>query len=439
MIQSLFGEHIQTLCGRYCDALQLPECSEFDAVLIHSGSEQHYYGDDRAVPFQAYGHFCNWLPVNKPDQFILAREGKKPRYFQVVPNDFWYDQHIENQSWWADHFDVVRLESVAQLQQHLDDSSIVYLGESGELAKSLGADHESRGADALAFYLDYQRAYKTRYEIECLQKAADLALQAHAAARETFLAGASEYEIHQAYLQSCQALEDETPYTNIVAINDKSAILHYQHKRKQRLPNNGVLLIDAGCRINNYGSDITRTTANAQAHPLFHELLLGMEKLELDLVAAVQPGLSYVEIHQRALKGVAELLSNLSICRSSVDDLMQEQIPQLFMPHGVGHLLGVQVHDVGGHQSNPQGDKRSPPEHSPALRNTRTMEENMVFTIEPGCYFIPMLLEPVRKSSRGDLIDWQLVDELTLWGGIRIEDNVVVTDTGQRNLSRSAQ
>ena len=407
-------------------------------MLIHSGSEQHYFGDDRAVPFQAYGHFCHWLPVNRPDQFLLIRPDSKPVYFQVIPSDFWHDQHIDNESWWADQFEVVQLSSVSELANHLPRSGLAYLGEAPMLAQMLGIDCEGDAVNALRFYLDYQRACKSGYEIEQLQEAAGRALTAHAAAQAVFLEGGSEYEIHQAYLASCLALEDETPYTNIVAINEKSAILHYQQKRRSRLKDNAVLLIDAGCRVNNYGSDITRTTATDAAHPVFHELLAGMEALELQLVAAVKPGLPYPELHSQTLAGIADLLIATGVCSGSADALIEQHIPQLFMPHGVGHLLGVQVHDVGGHQKNSAGEQQAPPLHSPALRNTRIMAENMVFTVEPGCYFIPLLLEPERQGSRAKVFNWELIEQLYPCGGIRIEDNIVVTAQGHRNLSRAA-
>jgi len=109
------------------------------------------------------------------------------------------------------------------------------------------------------------------------------------------------------------------------------------------------------------------------------------------------------------------------------------------MPHGVGHLLGIQVHDAGGRQINPQGDMQAPPADYPALRNTRTVEKNQVFTIEPGLYFIPQLLNPERGNAdgtaRGKLINWKLIDALIPLGGIRIEDNVLVTATGVENLT----
>ena len=160
-----------------------------------------------------------------------------------------------------------------------------------------------------------------------------------------------------------------------------------------------------------------------------------MESIKDALIAMTAPGISYVDIHLRALTGIAELLIRLDICRGDAATLLDQEIVQLFMPHGVGHLLGIQVHDVAGHQQNHDGKISAPPSHSPMLRNTRELAENMVFTIEPGCYFIPLLLEPERSNGRGAQLNWNLIDELYPLGGIRVEDNVRVTADGVENLT----
>ncbi len=438
MNKSTFQEHISTLCTNYGDALRRVEISgvKTDSVLIHSGSEHHYFADDRHVPFQAYGHFHHWLPVNRPDQFILMTPGETPIYFQVLPDDFWYEQSIDNESWWADHVQIIRLNSVEKIKEQLPRSKITYLGPEIDMAESLSIDASLVNPKSLISCLDWHRAIKTEYELEQLREASRVGVQAHAAARDCFLKGGSEYEIHMAFLQSCNILEDESPYTNIVALDEKSAILHYQNKRKQVEGNGHVLLIDAGYRINGYGSDITRTWTKPDAHPLFQSLLSSMESLEKELVATIKPQMPYKEFQEAALGGVARILQEADILQTDSDDLLEQGIPQLFMPHGVGHLLGIQVHDVGGHQKDISGASTPPPEHSPSLRNTRILDEDMVFTIEPGLYFIPLLLEKERDTDKGRCINWSLIDELYPCGGIRIEDNVRVRKEGAENLTR---
>ena len=428
-----YSLHIKQLQTLYTAAIGAVEA---DAILVHSGCEQHYYGDDRGVAFQAFGHFCHWLPVNRPDQFVLFQPGQQPIYYQVIPDDFWHDQSFEIEDWWADEFNIVTLRQVSELPINLPSAVIAYVGESPELAQTLDiADRLINPAD-LTHALDFQRAVKTEYEIAQLRMANKVALKGHDAARQEFMAGGSEYQIHMAYLQACSMLEDDCPYTNIVALDAKAAILHYQHKRRDNADNSQVLLIDAGARVNNYGSDITRTSTRRGVDPLFQQLLDGMVNLDLAIVASVRPGLSYVDFHNQALEGVGRLLLDLDICRGSLSELFEHGIPQLFMPHGVGHLLGVQVHDVGGHQATVKGGTVAPPSHSPMLRTTRTVVEDMVFTIEPGCYFIPMLLNPQRSAEQKHLFNWQLIDQLTPLGGIRIEDNVRVTADGFENLTR---
>tara|TARA_B110000914_G_scaffold52001_1_gene44750 strand:- start:1146 stop:1877 length:732 start_codon:yes stop_codon:yes gene_type:complete len=239
-----------------------------------------------------------------------------------------------------------------------------------------------------------------------------------------------------AFLQATQSLEDECPYANIVALNEKAAILHYQFKRKTIKDQGRVLLIDAGCRVKAYGSDITRTSVSEDVHPKFQSLVIAMEALELALVDEVKPGKTYQSLHESTLSRIAHILVDHKICKGEVADLIELNVPQLFMPHGVGHLLGIQVHDVGGHQSDIDGTILPPPENSPALRNTRVMEADMVFTVEPGLYFIPLILEAERRSDRSKLINWNAVDELYPCGGIRIEDNIRVTSDGAENLTR---
>ena len=161
-----------------------------------------------------------------------------------------------------------------------------------------------------------------------------------------------------------------------------------------------------------------------------------MEYVEQELVNLVKPGVAYPDLHSDAMTKIGKLLLDLSICFGSLEALLQDEIPQLFMPHGVGHLLGVQVHDVGGHLKDMNGSIELPPAHSPFLRNTRVMSENMVFTVEPGCYFIPNLLEAQRNTKKGKLINWKIIEQLYPYGGIRIEDNILVTKDGPENLTR---
>jgi Xaa-Pro dipeptidase len=438
-----YAEHIAHLKSIYEAALS--DCGGFDAVLLHSGSEHVYFGDDQHPPFRANGHFNHWLPVNRPEQMVLVIPGEQPIYFQVIPPDFWYEQHISLPDWVAEQFDLHALggsrevsDQLAALRVHKGAalSRIAFIGENCEFASAIGIANDAQNPSKLVNYLDFHRACKTDYEVASIRKANRLAMAGHTAARHAFEAGASEYEIHMAYLQACEILEEETPYTNIVALDEKAAILHYQNKRRSSGEHSQVLLIDAGCRVNAYCSDITRTSTRAHTLPLFCDLVEAMEALQTHLIKSVRSSIPYPDIHSAAHAGITNILLGSGICNGSREALLAQKVSTLFMPHGIGHLLGIQVHDVGGRMKNREGDTLAPHDDYPSLRTTRMTEVGQVFTIEPGLYFIPVLLNPERGSARGKLINWDLVDTLSPLGGIRIEDNVLVTATGVENLTR---
>jgi len=113
-------------------------------------------------------------------------------------------------------------------------------------------------------------------------------------------------------------------------------------------------------------------------------------------------------------------------------------VTSVFFPHGIGHLLGLQVHDVGGVMGDEQGHERQRPEGHPYLRLTRMLEPGVVVTVEPGIYLIDSLLAAAHADSRRAHIDWAVVEELKPFGGVRIEDNVVTTASGPENMTRDA-
>ncbi|MCP5357605.1 MAG: Xaa-Pro dipeptidase [Pseudomonadales bacterium] len=437
-----YAQHISRLCERYAEVLA---DTGFDAVLLHSGSERVYFADDQHPPFKASGHFLHWLPVNRPEQMVLIMPGETPVYFQVIPPDFWYEQHITLEDWVAAAFERIPLQHSRDALPHLqrllstkntDKAHLAFIGENTAFAETLGVAPSACNPTALVNALDYGRAYKSEYEVASIRKANRLALQGHTAARHAFEDGGSEYDIHMAYLQACGMLDDEMPYPTIVGLDEKAAILHYQNKRRSSGADSQVLLIDAGCRVNAYCSDITRTWTRPGTSELFKNLVEAMEALQTGLVARIRPGMPYPDLHRAAHEGITNILLGAGICRGSREALIEHKMSTLFMPHGVGHLLGIQVHDVGGRMKNASGEIQPPPEDYPTLRTTRMIETDQVFTVEPGLYFIPVLLNPERNTARGKLIDWEVVDAMTPLGGIRIEDNVRVTDTGVENLTR---
>jgi Xaa-Pro dipeptidase len=146
----------------------------------------------------------------------------------------------------------------------------------------------------------------------------------------------------------------------------------------------------------------------------------------------------YRELHIGTHKMLAEVLVDAELASGDPDTLLETGVTSAFFPHGLGHLLGIQVHDVGGHQENESGAIIDPPSGHPFLRLTRVLEEDMVLTIEPGMYVIDMLLDNLRGTPAEQHVNWATVDWLRPYGGIRIEDDVRVMADGRENLTRDA-
>ena len=163
-----------------------------------------------------------------------------------------------------------------------------------------------------------------------------------------------------------------------------------------------------------------------------------MDALQLELCALVTPGRDYADIQFAAHRGIGRILSDAGLVRVNAEDAVASGLTAVFYPHGVGHLLGLQVHDVGGHLESERGGIRKPPPGQPHLRLTRRLEADFVVTIEPGLYFIPLLLDAARAQASGRDIAWDAVDALRPFGGIRIEDNVVARHSTPLNLTREA-
>jgi Xaa-Pro dipeptidase len=139
----------------------------------------------------------------------------------------------------------------------------------------------------------------------------------------------------------------------------------------------------------------------------------------------------YEDLHDDCHRLLADVLRECGLGKGSAAELVDRGVTRAFLPHGLGHSLGVVTHDVGMKLRPPRPENKF-------LRNTSTIEVGQVFTIEPGLYFIEPLLKELRGSDRERLVDWTLVGELAPFGGIRIEDNVAVTAGGNRNLTREA-
>ena len=157
------------------------------------------------------------------------------------------------------------------------------------------------------------------------------------------------------------------------------------------------------------------------------------------MCAQVRSGVDYRRIHLDAHLALSRILREHGVLKISPEAAVETGVSGTFFPHGIGHGIGLQVHDVAGFAAADSGDARiDKPEGHSYLRLTRTLAPGMVVTIEPGIYFIDMLLEDLRAGPHADAVDWSRIDAFRPYGGIRIEDDVLCTDGDPLNLTREA-
>ena len=436
---STYRDHLERVTQDLQDALVLAakHGESFGGVILHAGSERLYHRDDQTVPFRPDPHFARIVPAEGSDHLLVVPRGGQASLIQVVPRDYWHEAPRADAHPWVDALPHVVVESVDDAIEGIGERpSYAFVGDDMEVADALGIGERNVESKVFLSALDWSRGPKTTYEIECIREAARIGAAGHAAVREGAMQGLSERELHFAYLQASGLTDPELPYPNIIGWDDHAAVLHYESKDHARPEAGILLLIDAGGKYRNYTSDVTRTYLRPGAPDRFVALLDGMDVLQQELVAAVKPGLSYIDLHHQAHLAIAGLLHDVGVFDVPAAEAFELGLTHPFFPHGLGHHLGLQVHDVGGRQLDAIGTALDPPPEHPFLRTTRTLEVGHVVTIEPGVYFIPMLLDPLRAEPAGRHVDWKMVDEWIGLGGIRIEDDVLVTEDGVEDLTR---
>ena len=433
-LESSFGPYLATVAARTTRAL---EASGYSALLVHSGALLTVFEDDRTYPFEAHAPFKVWAPLGDvPDCFVYFEPSRTPVLLFHRPADFWYKPANVPQAYWTRHFEIHPVADRAAARKHLphDLGRVAYIGDEFPSLPSWGVG--AVNPRNLMRHLDFGRAVKTPYELACMREASRLGVLGHRAAASAFTEGASEFEIALAFMKGCGLREQELPYNPIIALNEGGAVLHYQVLEKQAPPERHSLLIDAGAEFGGYASDITRTHALREGD--FATLIHGMDELQQTLCAGLRAGVDWRDVHLRAHALTGKLLREADITNCDAEEAVATGVTSVFLPHGIGHLLGLEVHDAGGFMESPEGGDLPRPDGHPFLRLTRVLQKGFVVTVEPGIYFIDQLLDAARADARASKINWSRVASLRKYGGIRIEDNVAITDTGCENLTRAA-
>ncbi len=431
-MDDLYLYHLQTLTQRTDRSLA---AMGFDALVIQAGNPPTQFLDDQDYPYKVNPHFKAWVPVvDNPGCYVVYRPGDRPRLLFNQPDDYWHKPASLPEEPWTQAWDLTVIADPSKASAHWANlGRVAFIGPGG----FDGADAGSVNHAELLARLHYDRAVKTEYELECLRRATALAALGHLAALSAFRSGASEYLAHMRYLEACAQREEEMPYNSIVAYNENAAVLHYQNLARRPPAVLRSLLIDAGAQYRGYAADVTRTHAGSPGR--FADLVEATNRAQLALCDEIVAGKDYREVHLTAHRILGDVLHETGVTTVTGDAALERGVTSVFFPHGIGHLLGLQVHDVGGVMGDGSGREVERPAGHPYLRLTRMLEPGVVVTVEPGIYFIESLLKAARAdSARASLIDWEVVDELRPFGGVRIEDNVVTTAAKPENITRDA-
>jgi Xaa-Pro aminopeptidase len=284
------------------------------------------------------------------------------------------------------------------------------------------------------------RSIKDEYEISEIEKAVDIAYDMHVTAMKMAMPGMIEREIAGTIEGISLAKGGPVSFPIILSINGQTLHNHYHGNT---LVEGRMMVTDAGAETTmHYASDITRTVpVGGKFNQRQKEIYQVVLDANVKSIEAIRPGITYKSIHLLAAKTVASGLKKLGLMKGDVDEAVSQGAHALFFPHGLGHMMGLDVHDIEGLGENNVGYdneiKRSGQFGLAFLRLAKKLQPGFVLTVEPGIYFIPELIDQWEaKKKFEEFINYDKISDYMDIGGIRIEDDVLVTDSGYRVLGK---
>ncbi|WOL09087.1 xaa-Pro dipeptidase isoform X1 [Canna indica] len=425
-------------------------------VVLQGGEEKTRYCTDHAELFRQESYFAYLFGVREPGFFgaIDVASGKSFLFAPRLPADYavWLGE-IKPLSFFKERYMVDKVFFVDELVSVLHGNS----DESGKpllfLLYGLNTDSNNFSKPAVIeemekFDTDLNtlhpiltecRVIKSKMELNLIQYANDVSSEAHIEVMRQISAGMKEYQLesifqHHVYMYGgCR----HCSYTCICATGENSAVLHYGHAaapNERTLQDGDMALFDMGAEYHFYGSDITcsfpvngKFTKNQS---IIYNAVLAAHNA---VIQSMRPGVSWIDMHKLSEKTILESLKNEGIVIGDIDKMMEIRLGAIFMPHGLGHFLGIDTHDPGGYS---QGLERPKEPGLKSLRTIRELQEGMVITVEPGCYFIDALLVPALEDAiTSKFLDRNVIERYKRFGGVRIESDVLVTADGSKNLT----
>lgn len=429
---------------------QLMEQLNSGLILLLGHTHAPRNAAHNAYPFRQDSSFLYFMGLNQPDRAaILDIETRTTCLFGDDPG-------IEEIVWTGPLTTVAELgervgatttapcsELSQQLKKALDQGRPIHLLPDYRPAttlklQTLFSDKIPEPSPTLIKGVVAQRSVKTEDEIAQIEIALDLSAQIHNHAMRATCPGLREKEVVGALASIAQLGGLAQSFNTIFSVHGET--LH--NESYQNLMHEGDIVVhDSGVESDlGYASDITRTfpvsgTFSSRQHDLYHILLTAQQQA----IEAVKPGIPFRDIHRLAATVLMQGLQGLGLVKGDVDEAVDAGAHTLFFPHGLGHMLGLDVHDMEALGEDYVGYsetvKRDPRFGWNKLRFARELEPGFVLTIEPGLYFIPALIDQWEAEKRLDtFINYEKVNKYREVRGFRIEDDILVTPRGQRLL-----
>ncbi|MFN8944536.1 MAG: aminopeptidase P N-terminal domain-containing protein [Pseudobdellovibrionaceae bacterium] len=416
--------------------------SSNESVIVYSGDPIHKPGGlDQQYPFLSHpiyywltGHRrhggavmfakdLGWVDyVNPISQSERIWEGADEKSVDVSSSSFFSRKNISELPKDRSQFQEVYLFG----QLNFNDSNLVKVTSTAQQNK----DREKQ--NLLKRKMDEVRRVKDHEEIQLIQRAASIARFGYDELRRIVKPGLTERDLQIAYESTVlKHGSEKLPYETIVGSGKNAAVLHAIPTSKV-IAEDDLILIDAGVDLADYCVDITRVfAASGKVSPRQKSMIEIVQTAQTNSINACTAGAHWKDIHRISASTIAEGLKSLNILKGNVEDILNSGAISVFFPHGVGHMVGLRVRDVGFEENT------EPQKHCGViLRVDMPIQENHILTVEPGCYFISALLNNTElKTKYNEFINWHETAKWMDFGGVRIEDDILITDSKPINLT----
>ncbi|WP_066426558.1 aminopeptidase P family protein [Anabaena sp. 4-3] len=443
LIQNSDSSLAETLLQR---RQRLDELIDFPAILWSGQSKPRNFAAN-IYPFRASSHFLYFAGLPLPNAAIRLEAGKLELFMDnPEPSSALWHGEMPKRDEIAEKIGADAARTMSELKHRGRGAASIpvqnyrtTLVQSQILQREISSPYDLEGIDReLAQAIATLRLTHDTGALVELRKAAAVSIEAHKAGMTATPKAKLEAEVRAAMEGVIIAQNMTTSYNSIVTVHGE--VLHNEAYHHALQPGD-LLLADVGAETPmGWAADITRTwPVSGKFSPTQRDIYDVVLAAHDACIAKVAPGVEYRDIHLLAAQVIAEGLVNLGILQGNPEDLVEMDAHALFFPHGIGHLLGLDVHDMedlGDLAGYEAGRKRSDRFGLGYLRLNRPLKSGMLVTIEPGFYQVPAILNDANNRAKyHNIVNWERLAQFNDVRGIRIEDDVLVTDTGSEVLT----